>query len=147
MGWACGMIQFKKLTKDAKKPEKAHPSDAGYDLFCNEDILLTNGGRRVVSTGICIAIPDGYYGRIAPKSGLAAKDGIDVLGGVVDSGYRGEIKVILINTDRLSGFKFHKGDKIAQLILEQCFDDELFEVEEFVGKTDRDKDGFGSTGN
>lgn len=101
--------------------------------------------RATMPTGIAIEIPEGYYGRIAPRSGLAHNHGIDVLAGVVDSGYRGEIKVILYNTDKDHDFQIRQGDKIAQMIIERHYNFELVEVED-LSPTPRGEGGFGSTG-
>ena len=91
-------IKFKCLESNAKQPYRAKESDAGYDLFATESCVIQPMERKLVSVGISIEIPDGYYGRIAPRSGLAVKNGIDVLAGVVDSGYRDCLKVVLINS-------------------------------------------------
>ena len=98
-------IKYSKLNSEAKEPFRANPSDAGYDLFSTQYETLEQFQRKLISTGINIEIPDGFYGRIAPRSGLACKKGIDVLAGVIDSGYRGEIKVLLINLN-LEGYNF-----------------------------------------
>ena len=106
--------------------------------------MIPAGGRRIVKTGISIAIPPGYYGRIAPRSGLAIKRGIDVLAGVVDSGYRGEVGVVLQNLSE-HDFPFSQGERVAQLILEQCNTIGWVEVEELEDSV-RSDGGFGSTG-
>jgi deoxyuridine 5'-triphosphate nucleotidohydrolase len=90
-------INYSKLCKEAREPFQANESDAGYDLFSTQYITIEPFQRKLVSTGISVEIPQGFYGRIAPRSGLACKNGIDVMAGVIDSGYRGEIKVLLIN--------------------------------------------------
>ena len=90
-------IKYSKLHPDGKEPFRANDSDAGYDLFSTEYATLEPFQRKLISTGINIEIPEGFYGRVAPRSGLACKKGIDVMAGVIDSGYRGEIKVLLIN--------------------------------------------------
>jgi dUTP pyrophosphatase len=138
-------MKIKLLKEDAKVPFRAHPTDAGADLFSNEDCSISSGERKIVSTGISIEIPEGYYGRIAPRSGLAAKNGIDVLAGVIDSSYRGEIKVVLLNTDKNNDFAIKKNDKIAQLIIEKHYNFE-FEVVNSLEETSRGTGGFGSTG-
>lgn len=138
-------IQIKKLYPDAIIPTQARKGDAGYDLYALEGVNLKKGERNKIPTGICVAIPDGYYGRIAPRSGLAYKNGIDVLGGVVDSAYRGEIGIILINLGENDTFEISRGDKIAQLIIEKCHDVEWIDVE-VLPESDRGTGGFGSTG-
>lgn len=155
----------KKLTQNAKLPVKAKSGDAGYDLFATEYTIINPGERKLISTGIAVEIPYGYYGRIAPRSGLALKSGIDVLGGVVDCGYHGEVGVILINLNLPSNihnisdkektysslfgdankFVVKPGDRIAQIIIEQCLDLKVIEVNE-LEKTERGECGFGSTG-
>lgn len=142
-------IKIKKLNIDAVIPTQAKKGDAGYDLYSIDDSPLFGSQRRLFRTGIAIEIPEGYYGRIAPRSGLALKNGVDVLGGVVDANYRGEIGVILLNTtakgDELQITHIKKGDKIAQLIIEKCHEVEWQEVSALT-ETDRGAGGFGSTG-
>lgn len=142
-------IKIKKLNIDAVIPTQAKRGDAGYDLYSIDDSPLFGSQRRLFRTGIAIEIPEGYYGRIAPRSGLALKNGVDVLGGVVDANYRGEIGVILLNTtakgDELQITHIKKGDKIAQLIIEKCHEVEWQEVSALT-ETDRGAGGFGSTG-
>ncbi len=124
-------IQFKKLNDKAITPSQATPWDAGYDLFTTENYILKPGERKLFATHISIAIPYGYYGRIAPRSWLAYKHGIDVLAGVVDTGYRGDIGIIVINLWQ-EDFAIKEGDKIAQLIIEKCHDVTRKEVEELT---------------
>ena len=129
-------INYSKLCKEAREPFQANESDAGYDLFSTQYITIEPFQRKLVSTGISVEIPQGFYGRIAPRSGLACKNGIDVMAGVIDSGYRGEIKVLLINFN-FEGYNLKPttfeamfgsankldikpGDRIAQLIIEKC---------------------------
>jgi deoxyuridine 5'-triphosphate nucleotidohydrolase len=144
------MIKIKKLTKTAKTPIKAHESDAGYDLFSDQEVIIPKKSRKTISTGISIQLPnigsnfEDLYIRIAPKSGLATKQGIDVLAGVVDRGYSGEIKVCLFNSSD-KDVKIEKEQKIAQMIPTIIFKDKLVEVEE-LDKTKRGDNGFGSTG-
>jgi dUTP pyrophosphatase len=140
------MIKFNKLDPKARVPFRANPTDAGADLYSVEDCMIQPLERKVVATGIRIKIPDGYYGRIAPRSGLAVKQGVDVLAGVVDSGYIGEIKVVLLNTDKSNTFFVKEGDKIAQLIIEDHFNFDFVEVVEDLEVTDRGDKGFGSSG-
>ena len=139
------MIKIKLLNDAAKIPTKAHKSDAGWDLYasCASQPVYPHK-RRLVSTDISIAIPDGYCGLIWPRSGLSVKKGIDVLAGVIDSGYRGEIKVCLLNTsDQM--VHIHPGDRIAQLIIQKVEDVEFLEVDN-LDDTDRGEGGFGSSG-
>jgi dUTP pyrophosphatase len=140
------MIKLNKLDPKARVPFRANPTDAGADLYSIEDCMIQPMERKVISTGIRIKIPDGYYGRIAPRSGLAVKQGVDVLAGVVDSGYIGEIKVVLLNTDKSNTFFVKEGDKIAQLIIEDHFNFDFVEVVEDLELTDRGDKGFGSSG-
>lgn len=137
-------IKIKKIEEKAKVPYRANESDAGADLFSIENSIINPLERKIISTGISIEIPEGYYGRIAPRSGLAAKNGIDVLAGVVDSSYRGEVKVILFNSDN-NPFEVKFGDRIAQLIIEDHFNFE-FEVAEDLSESNRGSGGFGSSG-
>ena len=119
-------------------------NSAGLDLSSNESGIIEPLSRVMISTGLMIKIPDSYYARIAPRSGLAFKYGIDVLAGVIDSDYRGEIKVILYNTDKNKKYEYKKGDKIAQLIIEKYYDFEIKLVDE-LDNTQRGYNGFGST--
>lgn len=124
------IIPFQKLSDKAKIPTQANPWDAWYDLYATESYVLKPGERKLFQTNISLAIPHGYYGRIAPRSWSAYKHGIDVLAGVVDSGYRGDMWVILINFGT-EDFPINEGDKIAQFILEKCHFIERQEVNEF----------------
>ena len=139
------MIKIKLLNDAAKIPTKAHKSDAGWDLYASYTSQpVYPHKRRLVSTDISIAIPDGYCGLIWPRSGLSVKKGIDVLAGVIDSGYRGEIKVCLLNTsDQI--VHIHPGDRIAQLIIQKVEDVKVLEVDN-LDDTDRGEGGFGSSG-
>tara|TARA_Y100001936_G_scaffold20231_1_gene17281 strand:- start:20575 stop:20997 length:423 start_codon:yes stop_codon:yes gene_type:complete len=139
------MIKVKLLNESASVPTKAHSSDAGWDLYASHTSQpVYPHKRRLISTDISIAIPDGYCGLIWPRSGLSVKKGIDVLAGVIDSGYRGEIKVCLLNTsDQI--VHVHPGDRIAQLIIQKVEDVEFLEVDD-LDDTDRGEGGFGSSG-
>jgi dUTP pyrophosphatase len=142
-------VKIKILNEKAKMPCRAHPNDAGADLFAIEDCIIMPGERKIIPTGISIKLPEslgggGYYARIAPRSGLAAKNGIDVLAGVVDSNYTGELKVVLLNTGE-NAFEVKSGDRIAQLIIEKHYNFE-FEVVDSLEETSRGAGGFGSTG-
>lgn len=139
-------IRYTRSPSAPKEPlVRANPSDAGMDLRASEDALIQPLGRVTVPTGIHLEIPNGFYGRVAPRSGLAHKHGIDVLAGVVDSTYRGEVKVVLHNTDRYEVFRVSAGDRIAQLIIEKHYNFKFVEVEE-LRPTDRGSGGFGSSG-
>lgn len=140
------IIKINKLNLEAKIPKRANPTDAGADLCSLEKHAIQPLERKIIATGIKLEIPDGYYGRIAPRSGLAVKNGIDVLAGVVDSSYRGEIKVVLYNSDKGNTFFIEPGDRIAQLIIEKHYNFDLVEVVEELSDTDRGEGGFGSTG-
>jgi len=137
-------LKFKRLNDDAVLPTRGSVNAAGLDLYSRETCWLWPHIVRVVSTGISAAIPIGYYGRVAPRSGLAVKHGLDVLAGVIDSDYRGEICVALISHHDTS-YQVQKGDKIAQLIIEKIEVPEPEWVEE-LDETVRGTAGFGSTG-
>lgn len=139
-------VSVKKLDLDAHIPTKAHKDDAGWDLYSNENAVIYPSEKAIIKTGIALAIPRGYYGRIAPRSGLAVKNGINVLAGVVDAGYRNEIGVVLINHHFDKQFPIAKGDRIAQIIFERVDPFEIEEVLEFFDNTHRGMGGFGSTG-
>jgi|688.fasta_scaffold291949_2 dUTP pyrophosphatase len=148
------MIKIKRINDLAKIPARANPTDAGADLFSVEECVIPPLSRKLIKTGIILEIPDYkslssalpmYYGRIAPRSGLAFKHGIDVMAGVIDSSYRGEIGVILYNTDKDNEFKVSVGDRIAQLIIESHHNFDFVEVQDLTD-TSRGDGGFGSTG-
>ncbi len=128
-------------------PSYAHANDAGADLRAAEDVIIPPGGRALVGTGVSIALPDGYAAFVVPRSGLAAKHGITVLNspGTVDAGYRGEIKVTLLNTDREQSFSVEVGDRIAQVIFAPVSRAVFVPVEE-LPESLRGENGFGSTG-
>ena len=139
-------IPVVRLTDTAVLPTYAHVGDAGMDLYADEDIMLGNETWNVVSTGVAMSIPEGYVGLIHPRSGLAAKHGITVLNapGTIDAGYRGEIKVILLNgTDK--DFVIRRGDRIAQLVVQEFVHGDIVEVSS-LDDTERSTNGFGSTG-
>ena len=138
-------VEIKKLHEDAYIPSRNSFADAGYDLYAIGHDVIKSDERKLVNIGISISIPHGYYGRIAPRSGLALNHGIDVLAGVIDSGYRGEICALLVNLGG-KNFAYRKGDRIAQIIIEKCHDVEWQEVKELNG-THRGDGGFGSSGN
>jgi len=139
------IVSVKKLDIDAHIPTKAHKDDAGWDLYANENAVIYPNERMVIKTGIALAIPRGYYGRIAPRSGLAVKRGIDVLAGVVDAGYRNEIAVVLINQDFEQQFPIARGDRIAQIIFERV-DPFNIELVPELNSSERGMCGFGSSG-
>lgn len=139
------ILQVKLLHPEAKVPTRGSEGAIGWDLYSTEShpISLSPGTPTIINTGIAVAIPHGYYGRVAPRSGLAAKQGIDVLAGVIDEDYRGEVKVILNNTT--DQFKIIDLSKpIAQLILERADQGKLIAVSELLA-TVRGEGGFGST--
>ena len=138
-------INVKKLSENATIPTQGTSFAAGYDLYAAEDAVVACGTRKLIKTNISMEITPGYYGRIAPRSGLAYKNGIDVLAGVIDSDYRGDIGVILYNTDKNIDFSVKKGDRIAQIIFEACYTITLNNVDN-LDNTLRQAGGFGSTG-
>lgn len=138
-------INVKKLSENAIIPTQGTKFAAGYDLYAAEDSVVVCGTRKLIKTNISMEITPGYYGRIAPRSGLAYKSGIDVLAGVIDSDYRGDIGVILYNTDKNIDFEIKKGDRIAQIIFEACYSATLNTVEN-LDNTLRQTGGYGSTG-
>ena len=141
-------IPITRIDSDLPLPAYAKEGDAGADLIANENVVLPPvGGRALISTGIAIAIPEGYAGFVQPRSGLAAKHGVTCLNtpGLIDSGYRGELKVLLINTDPETSFEVVKGERIAQLVIQRVESVEFIEVEA-LSDSDRGSGGFGSTG-
>jgi dUTP pyrophosphatase len=140
-------VLIKRLDPDLPVPAYAHPGDAGADLYAAEDVTLGPGERALVRTGLAIALPDGYAAFVHPRSGLAAKHGVTIVNapGTVDAGYRGEIKVTLLNTDRDQPVSFRHGDRIAQLVIQRVERAVFHEAEELPGSA-RGDGGFGSTG-
>jgi dUTP pyrophosphatase len=140
-------LRFRRLSAAAYPPAQAHEGDAGYDLHAAEAVTIAPGERASVGTGIAVAIPAGQAGLVVPRSGLAARHGISVVNapGLIDSGYRGELRVLLLNTDRAEPFSVEPGDRIAQLVLVDVETPELEEVVE-LDETARGAGGFGSTG-
>jgi dUTP pyrophosphatase len=138
------MLFVQKLHQESKLPTRGSSGAAGYDLYSSEDTMIYPHGQCMVATGISIKVPSGTYGRVAPRSGLAVKFGIDVLAGVIDEDYRGEVKVILINHGDAS-FPIARGDRIAQLVLEQIQTPDVQHVVS-LDETERGEGGFGSTG-
>lgn len=137
-------IELKQLHPQAKLPHRATTDAAGADLYCVDPFTLQPGERRAIATGVSIAIPRGCYGRIAPRSGWAAKHGIDTLAGVIDSDYRGEILVLLINLSS-EPFTAAAGERIAQLIIERIALCDFVWADALEG-SERGAGGFGSTG-
>lgn len=139
-------VLIHKLTDDAILPNRQHPDDAGADITSIEDITLEPGERRLVGTGLSIAFPIGWLCYVVPRSGLAAKHGITIVNapGLVDAGYRGELKVILLNTGN-EKFEIHKGDRIAQLVFQRC-KLPVFKESDTLPESIRGNGGFGSTG-
>jgi dUTP pyrophosphatase len=141
------IVRFRRLSETARPPARAHDGDAGYDLHAAEPAKLGPGERSSVGTGIAVAIPDGYAGLVLPRSGLAARHGISVVNapGLIDAGYRGEVRVLLLNTDRERSFEVTAGDRIAQLLVVRVEGPELEEAAK-LDDTGRGPGGFGSTG-
>ncbi|MDA8611498.1 dUTP diphosphatase [Candidatus Pacebacteria bacterium] len=137
-------LKIKKLNKDAKVPSFAHHNDAGMDLYCAEEITIQKDQRVQISTGIALEIPDGYVGLVWDKSGLSHNFGLKIVGGVIDAGYRGEIKIGIINLGD-GEHTFNIGDKITQLLIQKVEHPNIVEVEE-LAEAERGDKGFGSTG-
>ena len=140
-------ILIKRLDPGLPLPARAHPGDAGTDLFAAQDAELAPGQRAIIPTGVAIALPDGYAAFVHPRSGLAARHGITLVNapGTVDAGYRGEIRVTLLNTDTERPVRLQRGDRIAQLVVQRVAYPVFHEVETLPGSA-RGEDGFGSTG-
>lgn len=140
------MLKVFLRSENAKVPTKGSALAAGYDIYASEDGMVPSHGQGMIGTDLTVCVPVGCYGRVAPRSGLAAKHGISTGAGVVDADYRGEIKVILFNhSDK--DFEVKKGDRIAQLVLEKILLTEVAEISaEELDKTTRGEGGFGSTG-
>jgi dUTP pyrophosphatase len=140
-------LEFARLTAVARAPARAHDDDAGYDLHAAEAASLGPGERASVGTGIAVAIPDGHAGLVLPRSGLALRHGIALVNapGLIDAGYRGEVRVLLLNTDREATFHVVVGDRIAQLVIVKHATPALTEVDE-LGDSARGAGGFGSSG-
>ena len=138
------MLRVKRLNDDARLPTRGSTYAAGLDLYATVETIVPSGGNALVSTGISVEIPEGLYGRIAPRSGFSMTTGLIVNAGVVDSDYRGEL-FVLFNNFQATAVKIHKGTKMAQLILEKI---SLLDVEEVdsLNDTERGEGGFGSTG-
>jgi dUTP pyrophosphatase len=140
-------VLIKRLDPALPLPVRAHPGDAGADLVAAIDVELAPGQRAVVPTGVAIALPDGYAAFVHPRSGLAARHGVTIVNapGTVDAGYRGEIRVTLLNTDLIQSVSFQRGDRIAQLVIQRVARPAFHEVDTLPGSS-RGDGGFGSTG-
>jgi dUTP pyrophosphatase len=139
-------IAVRRLREDAVLPHQAYDGDAGLDLAACEEMTLGPGERAVVRTGIAVEIPEGYAGFVQPRSGLAARHGIGIVNspGLVDSGYRGEIRVVLLNTDASEPFTVERGTRIAQLVIAPVASVRLVQVDE-LATSERGTRGFGSS--
>lgn len=140
-------LRFRRLAEGATLPTRAHPGDAGLDLYANEAAHLGPGERWSVGTGIAVEIPEGHAGLVLPRSGLAREHGIALVNspGLIDSGYRGELRVLLLNTDPAEVFRLSPGDRIGQLLITPIATPEPVEVTELAGSA-RGDGGFGSSG-
>ena len=139
-------LEITRMRADARLPDRAYVGDAGLDLAACEPVSLSPGERAIVPTGLAVAIPDGYAGFVQPRSGLAARHGVTIVNapGLIDSGYRGEIQVVLLNTDREQTFTAEAGERIAQLVVLAVPEVTLREVEELPA-SERGARGFGSS--
>ncbi|HET7355957.1 MAG TPA: dUTP diphosphatase [Nocardioidaceae bacterium] len=140
-------ILILRVDEDAPVPSYAHPGDAGADLTSTVDVRLAPGERAMVPTGIRLALPDGYVALVHPRSGLAARCGVSIVNapGTVDAGYRGEVKVLLVNLDPSEPVEIRRGDRIAQLVVQRVERARFVEVQRLPGSA-RGDDGYGSTG-
>lgn len=137
-------ITFQRLDERAMLPTRGSTNSAGLDLYSIEELLIEPQQRVLVRTGLSVAIPEGFYGRVAPRSGLAVKHGLDVLAGVIDSDYRGELQCLMLNTGD-AAITLPSGSKICQLIIEQIITPDAVWAEQLTATT-RGGGGFGSTG-
>jgi dUTP pyrophosphatase len=140
-------FRYALLTPEAVAPSRAHDDDAGFDLCASESARLEPGERASIGTGIAVEIPEGSAGLVLPRSGLAARHGISVVNapGLIDAGYRGEVRVLLLNTDRSQAFEIAPGDRIAQLVIVEVGGGEPEQAESLADSV-RGSGGFGSTG-
>jgi dUTP pyrophosphatase len=140
-------LRLKRLDPELPLPAYAHDGDAGLDLFAARDLVLPPGQRGLVPTGIALAIPEGFAGFVQPRSGRALRDGLSLVNtpGLIDSHYRGEIKLIAINLDPKTSVTISRGDRIAQLVLQRVERADIEEVDD-LGETQRGEGGFGSSG-
>jgi len=141
------MIEFERLHPDAVLPSRANPGDAGLDLSCVYGFTLEPGRRAAIPTGLAVKIPSGSAGLVLPRSGLAMRHGIAVVNapGLIDAGYRGEVKVLLLNTDPLNAFTAMAGERIAQLVVVRHSSEDAVWVDS-LDETERGTGGFGSSG-
>lgn len=141
------MVPIKRLDQAVELPQYAYEGDAGLDLRASEDVTLAPFERRLIATGLAVAIPEGYAGFVQPRSGLALKQGLSMANtpGLIDAHYRGELKICAINLDPRTSIHIHRGDRIAQLVIQKVPVVKLVEVDE-LSDTDRGAGGFGSSG-
>ena len=141
------IVEFTRLRAEGRAPAQAHEHDAGFDLFAAEAAAIEPGERTSIGTGIALAVPDGHAGLVLPRSGLAARHGIALVNapGLIDAGYRGEVRVLLLNTDRRERFRIEVGDRIAQLLILPVPAPEFVEAAALTASA-RGAGGFGSTG-
>ena len=140
-------VLIQRIDADIPLPRRQNPGDAGFDLHTTRDAILPSGQRDLLPTGIAVALPVGYVGFVVPRSGLAVKYGVSLVNapGTIDAGYRGEIRVSVVNLDPEESVQFSRGDRIAQLIVQQIPEVQLHEVDTLPG-SQRSQSGFGSTG-
>ena len=140
-------LPVRRLDPEAKLPTRAYPDDAGLDLYALEDAVLEPGQRASIRTGVALEIPPGHAGLVVPRSGLAMRHGISVVNapGLIDAGYRGEVQVLLLNTDSRASFSLSAGERVAQLVLVRVETPAVREVSE-LAVSERGSGGFGSTG-
>ncbi len=140
-------VHVVRLDPDLPLPGRRYVNDAGYDLYAREDVMIPPGERFLMPTGIAIALPHGHAGFVLPRSGLAVRQGLGVLNspGLIDSGYRGEVKVVLVNHDPREPFEINRGDRVAQIVVQRVEEIGWIEVAE-LDHTDRGVGGHGSTG-
>jgi dUTP pyrophosphatase len=140
-------IAIRRLDPDVPLPAYAHPGDAGADLCSTEDVTLAPGERRLVPTGIAMALPEGYVALVHPRSGLAARHGLSIVNapGTIDAGYRGEVKVCLVNLDPMTPIALSRGDRIAQLVIQRV-EEAVFAEVDALPESARGSGGYGSTG-
>ncbi len=137
-------IHIKKTSETAKLPSYANPNDAGMDFYANESMIVEAGERKLISTGIAMAIPQGHVGLIWDKSGIATKHGLKTMAGVIDSGYRGEVKILVHNLSS-EPYTIEQGNKIAQMLIQPVHQKQIVEVGS-LEETQRGEGGFGSSG-
>lgn len=141
-------LPVRRLDAAQPLPAYAHTGDAGADLCAAEDVVLPPGGRAMVGTGLAVAVPEGFAAFVHPRSGLAARHGVTLVNapGTIDAGYRGEVRVVLLNTDPAEPFTVRRGDRIAQLVVQPVVRASFVDVQELPQPLARGANGFGSTG-